>query len=70
LDHRAFDLILEVVGMEDGAAFEGGDGTDDADFACGRIYRDFDAGGDEGAFFGAAGETNAAALFALAGASD
>ena len=35
-DHRAFDLVLEMVRVDDGAALEGADGADDLNAAAER----------------------------------
>ena len=45
-DHGAFDLVLEMVGVDDGAALECADGADDLHAAVGRVDGDLGAGGD------------------------
>ena len=49
-DHRAFDLVLEVVRVDDGAAFEGTDGADDLHAAARSVDGHLGAGGDVAAF--------------------
>src|SRR5262249_17055322 len=49
-DHRAFDLVLQVVRVDDGTAIERADGADDLHAAARTIDRDLGAGGDIAAF--------------------
>ena len=51
-DHGAFDLVLEMVGVDDRAALEGARRADDLNAAGGWVDGDLGAGGDEAAFFG------------------
>ena len=61
LDDRALDLVAQAVGVDDGAALEGGDDADDLDAAALPVDRDLGAGGDVAALLGAAGDAEAAA---------
>src|SRR5688572_16983263 len=46
LNDGSFDLVFQMVGVQDLAALEGGDGAEDAEFSGGGIDGDFGAGGD------------------------
>ena len=58
-DHRAFDLVLEMVRIDDRAALEGADGADDLHAAAGAVDRDLGAGGDVAPFLGPARDADA-----------
>ena len=64
-DHRAFDLVLEMVGVDDGAALERADGADDLDAAGDAVDGDLGAGGDEAALFGPSGDADSVIGLAL-----
>ena len=51
-DHRPFDLVLEMVGVDDRAALEGADRADDLNAAAGAVDGHLGAGGDVAPFFG------------------
>src|SRR5208282_4809069 len=67
-DQCSFHLVFEVVGVDDGAAFEGGEGADHFDGAAVLVGQNLGAGRQVGAFFGADGEANAASVAAAGGA--